>query len=365
MLEKGKIDTKQAVMLMMSAVLPTAILTVPAITVNSARQDAWLSIIIAGMVGLLIVRVVASLALRFPGKTLFEYAEEILGKVLGKIIGFLYIWWFLHMNALVIREFGVFLVTAMMPDTPVIVFIIVVVAIAAYAVHSGLEVLSRFNQLFIPITVFLAVAFILSMKDMKIVRLLPLFDTGLVPILKGAATPASWFGEIVTLSMIIPYLNKPKEATRIGTLSILLISIFLLVSVLEALLIFGPNVTSAMIFPTYNAVRTVSIANFLERLESIIIVAWVIGGIVKVSIFYYAAALGSAQWLGLNDYKPLVLPLGVILVALSMLIHEGIVDLLDFLGHVWPPYALSIFELGIPLVLLIIGMVRRKGGKST
>ncbi|HAG06695.1 MAG TPA: spore gernimation protein, partial [Peptococcaceae bacterium] len=43
MSEQGKIDSKQAVMLMLSMVLPTAILTVPPVVVEFARQDAWLS----------------------------------------------------------------------------------------------------------------------------------------------------------------------------------------------------------------------------------------------------------------------------------------------------------------------------------
>lgn len=52
--EQGKIDSKQAVLLMISMILPTAILTVPAVTVKHARQDAWLSIIVATLAGLLI-----------------------------------------------------------------------------------------------------------------------------------------------------------------------------------------------------------------------------------------------------------------------------------------------------------------------
>ncbi|MHB1043165.1 MAG: GerAB/ArcD/ProY family transporter [Eubacteriales bacterium] len=364
LLEQGKIDSSQAVMLMMTMVLPTAILTVPALTVKFARQDAWLSIIAATLAGLLIARLVVSLSLRFPGKTLFEYAEEILGRVPGKIVGLLYIWWFLHMNALVIREFGVFLVTAMMPETPIIVFHIVGVAVVAYMVRNGLEVLSRVNQLFIPITGLLVIIFILSTKDMKLVRLLPVFDAGLIPIVKGAAVPASWLGEIVTLTMIIPYLKKPKEAHRVAALSILLISFFLTASILEALLIFGPHVAGRWVFSTFNAVRVVSIANFLERLESVIMAGWVLGGFVKVGVFYYAAVLGSAQWLELKDYRPLVAPVGVILVALSILIHEGVVDLLDFLARVWPPYALIVFQVGIPLTLLIVALARGKGGKG-
>ncbi|MCR4442675.1 MAG: endospore germination permease [Peptococcaceae bacterium] len=364
MWEQAKIDGKQAVMLMLSMVLPTAILTVPSLTVRLAKQDAWLSIAVAVLAGLLIARLAVSLSLLFPGKTLLEYSEEILGKAAGKVVGLLYIWWFLHMGAVVIREFGVFLVTAIMPETPIIVFHIVVAAVAAYAVRSGLEVLSRFNQLFIPLTGFLAVAFVLSVKDMQMVRLLPVFDTGLLPVLKGAAVPASWMGEIVVFTMFIPSLKNPGEAHRLAALSVLLIGFFLTLSILEALLIFGPEITAAWLFPTFNAVRVVSIAGFLERLESVITVVWVAGGFIKVGVFYYAAVLGSAQWAGLKDYRPLVIPVGVVLVSLSILLHENVADMFAFLALTWPPYALLVFEGGIPLLLLAAALAGGKGRKG-
>ncbi|MGQ9754705.1 MAG: GerAB/ArcD/ProY family transporter [Desulfotomaculales bacterium] len=366
MSEQGKIDGKQAVMLMLSTVLPTAILTVPAVVVGFARQDAWLSIGIATAAGLLIARLVVSLNLRFPGKTLVEYAEEILGKVPGKIVGLLYIWgFFLYVGAGVVREFAVFMVTAVMPETPIIVFSIMIVAVAAYAIRNGLEVLCRFNQLFIPLVGLLAIVFALSVKDMRLARLLPVFDAGLIPVIKGSVAPAMWLGQIVIFAMIIPYLHRPRDAHRVATFSLLLISFFLTASILEALLIFGPYVASAWIFPTFNAVRVVSIANFLERLESVVVAVWVIGAFVKVGVFYYAAVLGSAQWLGLRDFRPLVAPVGLLLVVLSILLWgENIIEMLHLVTEVYVPFSLLVFESGIPLLLLVTAVGRRKGGKA-
>lgn len=365
-MEKGKISSIQAILLMLSMILPTAVLTVPAVTVKFAKQDAWLSIIIATLGGLLIAWLVVSLSQRFPGKTLFEYAEEILGKVPGKIVGFLYIWlFFLQIGSGVVREFGSFLVTVLMPDTPLIVFNIVVVIVAAYAVRNGLEVLGRANQLLIPTTVLLAMVYIFSTGNMKLSRVLPIFDGGLLPIIKGAFVPTMWLGEIVTLTMIIPYLSKPREARRVAIISVLLVSFFLTASILEALLIFGPNLTGHWLYPVFNAARLISAGTSLERLETVIVLAWILGGFFKIGVFYYAAVLGSAQLLELRDYRPLVLPIGVILVALSILVWgESIVDMLHFITQVWAPMMLVIFEVGIPLVLLIVALARGKGGKK-
>jgi spore germination protein KB len=364
MLEQGKIDSKQAILLLISLVLPTAILTAPAITVKQAAQDAWLSIIVATMVGLLIAGLVTGLSLRFPGKTLLEYAEEILGRLPGKMVGLLYIWWFLHGNALILDEYASFLCSALMPDTPVIVFFLFVTVVAALAVYSGLEVLSRFNQLFLPLVLgLLLVVFFLAAKDMEVTRLLPVFDKDAAAILKGAVIPASWFGEIVIFALLIPFLDRAEEAPRVAVTAILICGLYLLICILVVVMIFGPHVSARWIFPTFNAIRVVSIANFLERLESIAIAVWMFGGFAKIGIFYYAAALSSAQWLELKDYRPLVAPVGVVLVALAALCRN-IVELLNFLATAWPPYALGLFEAGIPLLLLVVARARGKGGRG-
>jgi len=366
MLEQGKIEGRQAIALMLSVVLPTAILIVPAITVKNARQDAWLAVLAATVMALVIVRLVVSLSLRFPGKTLCEYAEDILGKVLGKIVCLLYIWlFFLYAGSGVVREFGFFLVTVLMPDTPKLVFAITVVAVAAYAVRNGLEVLCRFNWLFIPVTGLLAIIFLLAAPEMQVARLLPVLDTGLLPIMKSSVTPTMWLGEIVLLAMLIPYLNKPQEAHRVAMLSVLFSGFLLTVSTLEALLVFGPDLTVSWVYPIYNVIRIISIANFLERLESILVVFWVLGGIVKIGVFYYVAVLGSAQCFGLRDYRPLVLPVGLILVGMANFMHgENQVDITYYITNAEVPFMLLVFEVGLPLLLLTVALARGKGKPS-
>jgi len=361
--EGGKIGGRQATFLMITMIFATVILFVPAIASKHARQDAWISIVLATVAGLLIARLVTTLGLRFPGKTIFEFTGEIIGWWPGKLVGLLYVWWFLHMNALVIREFGSFLDAAFMPDTPIIIFNLVVVAIAAYAVRNGLEVFTRASEIFLPLILGLIIVIVLlASKDTDLSRLLPIFDTGAGNIVKGAVAPLSWFGEIAAITVVIPYLNKPREAHRVAAVAVLVSGFFFTLMVMATLSIFGPDITGALMFPGLNRYRIINIANFLERLEAVAMVVWITGGFVKVSVFLWAAVLGSAQVLELKDYRPLVLPIGAVLVAMSILLHPSILDLLDFLARVWPPYALSTFEVGIPLLLLVTALARGKGG---
>lgn len=364
MLERGKINSLQAFFLMVTLISPEGLIYLPAISVNAAKQDAWLSGATATLAALPIALLVAGLSLRFPGKNLFEYPELILGKVPGKIIAFLYVLWFIHMETFVFGEFGNFVVTSELPGTPMVVTYIVAALVAAYIARNGLEVLSRFNQLFLPlflISIFAVIA--LVTKDLKVIRLLPVYDGGLVPILKGTAPPVSWMGEIVFLAVFIPYLNKPRQAVKVAITATLLNGSLITVAILFPLSLYCPDLAASFLYPTYNAARAISITNFLERLESVFAVLWTIGGFIKVGLLRYAAVLGAAQCLGLRDYRPLALPVGAIVVAGSLLMNQNVTENIAFGAKTWPFYGLT-FEMVVPFLLLVVALVRGLGKRT-
>jgi spore germination protein KB len=359
-LEKGKISSRQAILLMVTVNIATVILAVPAITVKHARQDAWISVILATGAGLLIALLVTALGLRFPRENIFQYPARILGRWPGNLVGLLYVAWFLHINAGVIREYGEFLVTVFMPDTPLLVFNLVVVAIAAYTVRNGLEVFTRVNEIFLPLVIgLMLISTFLVSKEINLQRLLPVADVGAVQMIKGALVPLAWFGEIVTIAVIIPYLNKPQESCRVAVTAILISGSVFIIVVLQAIVLFGPDLLEAFIFPGMTKYRIINVANFLGRLEALVMTAWVTAGFVKIATFYWVIVLGSAQIFRLQDYRPLVLPVGALLLAFSILNHPSSMDLHNFVARVFPFFALT-FEIAIPLLLLMVALIRRK-----
>ncbi|MDQ7864804.1 hypothetical protein RCO48_38030 [Peribacillus frigoritolerans] len=57
---------------------------------------------------------------------------------------------------------------------------------------------------------------------------------------------------------------------------------------------------------------------------------WIVGAFVKISVFYYAAALGTAQWLNLSDYCPVVWPIGILIVEFSFWSYPSAMDVSRF-----------------------------------
>lgn len=360
MLKDIKISSKQAIYINITLVIATGWLSAPAFVAEKAKQDAWISFLIATLLSLPIAWIISKLSSLYPGKTLIEYLEEILGLWPGKVLAFLYLLWFIHITSIMYREYSEFLTDVYMPETPLVVFPVMTTLVIAYAVKKGLEVIARTLEVFFPwIIISVVLIFLLLIPNMDINRLLPIYDSNTISIFKGSLVPMGWMTEIFTFAMFIPFLTKPRHSFKVAAVSIILVGLNFLFNVIGSLLVFGALI-STMTYPVLNAARLINIAEFLQRPEPIIMVVWVAGGIMKIAIFYFVIVLGLAQWLKLKDYRPLVLPIGAILIALSMIIADNTLEISSFLANIWPFYSLFLFQFGIPIMLLIIALLKRK-----
>ena len=124
MLKSDKISSSQATLMLVIGVLPTSLMALPAFITEQAGTDSWLSVIFAALIGFAVIAIAVTLGKRFPGKTIIEYSENIAGKIISKIIGFIFFWYFLYLTAIVVREFAGFSLSTTTPEIPIEVLII-------------------------------------------------------------------------------------------------------------------------------------------------------------------------------------------------------------------------------------------------
>ncbi|WP_374723964.1 GerAB/ArcD/ProY family transporter [Calidifontibacillus erzurumensis] len=359
MIEKGRISARQMAIMMNQTILATALLLVPAITGKFAKQDMWISPLWASTVGFLTVYITNQLHNLYPRKTVIEYSQNIVGAFFGKAIGVLYICFYIHINAIVLREYGEFVVGTFLTRTPMIFIIGAMTLVCAYAVRSGLEVIARTAEIVVPVVILLFLTTsILLIPELNINKMLPIMDRGIGPSLMGATIPASWFSEFFVIAFLLPFLVDQQKSFKWSILSVLSVLFMMFITNIFTLLLLG-NITAKFVYPVMSAIRYISIAEFLQHLESIVMGVWVAGTYIKISVFYYATVLGTAQLLNLSDYRPLVLPIGLLLVIVSIWSMPDLSSLSHFLGTTGVFYLTSI-QTGIPILLLLIALVRKK-----
>lgn len=359
MIEQGKISAVQLSFMMIPTVLATSILSVPSITMTYAGQDMWLSPIWASLMGYLCVGVALGLSKLYPESTLMESSTHILGKWGGKLFGLLYLAFLPHISGVIIRQYGEFIASSALPQTPLITIVSSMVLVCAINVRAGLEVVGRSAQIFVSLFILLAsFLFVLLLRDLHPSEILPIGEAGLMPSLRGAVGPGAWFSEYILIAFLLPFVRDRRKALNNILISVLIVTICMVVTNLICLLLMG-GLTDSFLYPLMIAARYISIADFMQHLEAIIIAIWISGIFVKISVFIYVFSVAAAQWLGLKTYRPIVLPLSFLCVVYNYWIASSQTDLVKVFGTSGNVFTL-IYLFLLPALLLMIGMLKKK-----
>lgn len=360
MLEKGKISIRQLTIFVMLYTVGSAILIIPSILASKAKQDAWIAALAGICLGLLVIPVYMALAKRFPKMTFAEYSEVILGKWLGKAAFALFFFYVFIVAVLTLRNIGDFLTTQIMQQTPIQAIHICVMVVVIMGVKLGLEPLARAAELFFPwIILLLIMLFVLLAPQVEMKNMQPVLEEGFFPVLKATISIFTFpFLGTVTFLMIYPSVNRIEKAGRAVFTGMLLGGLVLTIITVLSIAVIGADLAARHSFPSYAIARKINIGDFLERIEAIMAIIWILTIYFRLSIMHYALVLGIAESLRLRTHRFLALPLGVVIVAFSIFTVPNSTYLSNFNKTTLPLFVFTIALL-LPLLLLLVAVLRK------
>jgi spore germination protein KB len=362
-LNKEKISDNQAIKMMMLFIFGSTLVIG---TGGEAERDTWISIAAAMLLAIPIYLIYARMLSQFPGKDVFEILELNFGKFFGKLISLLLIWFSFHLGAIVLRNFGEFIINVALPETPMIVPIIMFGLLCIWAAKAGIETLAKCSEYFIIIVMFLIVLFgLLSIPNMDSHNLQPIMGNGIGKALSGVLSAFTFpFGETVVFLMVFSALQNKKSPQKVYITALLLGGMVVLYVAVRNIMVLGPATIKAVYFPSYSAISRVNIGNFLQRMELAVTIVFILSGFTKITVCLLAAAKGLGRVFGLDDYRILVTPIGLLMVNLSYIVYKDIGEMFDWAFKVWPYYALP-FQVILPLLIWIFIELKQRSKNKT
>ncbi|MEW6182397.1 MAG: endospore germination permease [Bacillota bacterium] len=361
MLEEGRISAFQAMIYQISMMLATLILFTPGVAAMKARGDAWLSIFPALLLGFMAVFIATRLALRFPEQTVVEYTPRVLGAFFGKLIGFIYVFYFFFLMYYVQRQFGELMSTSYFPLTPNIVLIALLTLLAAYMVYMGLEVICRVALIwgvFVPAFFLL---FALIAKDIEVGNFQPVLEHGIGPVVAGSFLPGATFTEAaVVVLILLPFIGDKRRALGAGLAAVTGVCVLFAVVLIGAIGMMGAETTGRLMFPGFTLYRRMHVEALpvLDRQDALYMAIWVGGMLLKLATFFHAGMLSLGQWLGFKSHRPLILPVGALVTALGIQAWGNVTELADFAAQGVPFFILFI-TIVLPVILLLAAVLRK------
>lgn len=362
-LEKGKITPAQMMFSTACFIQSSALLSAFITTITD--YDSWFAVVAGIVVCIPILIVYIGLMKLYPGKNLVEINDLAFGKVLGKVVTFFHIMFFLTLAALNLRDLSLFVKQTIMDKTPDIVLSVTCVLVSALAVRYGLQVVTRFAFLFIVISATVVGASLLfASSHMDLSNFLPPLQLPVMKYVQGTNIVLSIpFGELVIFLMILPYVReKRKPNGRYFISGFLLGSLLFLLVVFRDTAVLG-NTISLFALPAFETLRIVTLFGSLSRMEILFAVVLVIMLFFKVSLLHYVTVLSTAQVFKMKSYKPIVLAIGVLMIGYSFTLYPSSIQH-DVSGQETSTILWQVFEFILPLLALVIGKIKKKKTKG-
>lgn len=336
-------------------------------TGGDAKMDMWFAIFLALILGLLVTTMYSRILYNFPQKDVFDINKILFGSVIGNLLNLLFIFYSLHLAALVLNNFAEFISSVGLPDTPKVVPVIFIVVLCIWGVKAGVEVLGRCSGIFtIVLLTFVMGVTVLSFNKLNFDNIRPFLYDGITPLLRGTLSAFSFpFAENVIFIMIFSSLKNRKSAFKVYWIGLIISGILIVIVSLRNIMFVGIETLAENYFPSYIVVSRISVGEFIQRIETAVIISFLLAGFIKVCCCLLAACKGISKVFALDDYRFIVTPMALMVFTFSFKVYNNIIETVNWAPHVYPIYAFC-FEVILPFIIFVAGeikvkMIKQKG----
>lgn len=351
-----QIRTGQFAVVVAEIVFSTGFLAVGSVIASISESAGWLGTLLGAVGGLVVAGLCGILVRRHPGKNLPAIADLLLPKALSKLASLsfaAYCTWLLGIGS---RQFILAIWIPFLESTSPLTLALVASAIITYGASLGIEAIARASMIFFPVAVLSIVALAgLSVPVAHPGRLLPLLGAGLPELATTALITSSYAAECIVALAFVSHVNEPSRAGRSMSWGVVVGMVLMSTVLAVATMLLGSRGVARVLFPAVEASRMVGPGEFLERSEVLLLAIWFSIGLLKQSAVFYATASSIAGALGLRNRTPVIIPLVVVSVVLSLYPKTVVatLDSLKMFQRYTPWYALTLL-----LVLLAASALR-------
>lgn len=335
---------------------------------GEAKQDAWIAILIATIFGILLFRYYLFLMEMSNETNLFTLFDLCFGKWVGKGLTIVYVFYFFYIAARVLRDFGELMVTTIYNSTPIEVVDILLMLVVAFILQKGIEVLARSSEIFIPYILFFILFIgigIWASGELEMSFLEPILGNGIKPVAKTIFPDVLGFpfGELIVFTMLFSSMTFKKKTNRILLGAVGVGGMTLVYTTIIQIGTLGVSIRERASFPLLTAAREISLLNFIERVDLLIVFTVLFGIIVKVSLFFYGGLKGLEHIFHI-PFRKHIWPLALQIAFFSILISENYAEHIQEGLEIIPLYFHMPLQIGIPFVIFPILLWKQKQMKQ-
>ena len=335
-----------------------AFLSIWSIMQDRANSAAWMIPPITFAVSLAALYMLLYV-LRRTGGDLYDAARKLLGPAAARLIAFIYAALFFLDAGLMLREFAENTLLTALPHIDFEVIIGWYAVVVVFMLYFGIEAVARTGYIILPFSIFgISVILLLLWPEYQFLYLAPWNGSGLDKVLiTGIKSTGFNLGMMLPVILATSFQNAStiRGATIYG---LGLAEFYRTITVVAYTATFGTAVAREKVLPFFELARLVYINRFIQRIEALFILVWVIVGMLAIAIDVYAGLYLLGRIFNLPDLRPLIGPAVIVILEMAML-PPDVVTVIAFHGIAINSYYFTGAAI-FPAVLFLIALVKAR-----
>lgn len=334
--------------------------TTPNLLFRKTFSATWMVPIFGGLFMLVALVFLLKVFKKYP-TDLVTVIKQIFGKYIGFFVIFILFVFALMVSATDSSNYIDIMNSMFFPQTPK-AFLYLAFILGCYLIaRGGATTIARTAWIVFPyISLALFLLLVLDMKNMHLLYIFPLFGNGINRTLEVSFFHQSIFSEVIFLSVLIPYLKK-KDTYKKGTLLGLGISTFVMVVFfIIYLMTFDAYPLSDLLYPFQLLTRTVNLGRFLTNFDAYFFAFWIVGALVRFSIYIYIITLLFTGAFNFKDEKKYILPISTLMLLIGSIPSNVVKNTFNYREHIFLSWG-SVMMFSLPFILWLVSLMRKKG----
>lgn len=321
------------------------------LTFKTSGINSYITVLLTGLIGFFYLLLLLYIMNYDHDKNLSQIITDVFGKVIGTILNILLIIITIILGISFFFGTTSFISTLLLSRTPFMIITLLLMLIIYITTSKGFQTISRTIEVILAINIIL---FIIPCIDLipqtEIDNFKPFLEHGFTPILHSSMLLISV--SIFPIYLIFSssknnFIDKNKYNKRI--ILFYIISIFIMFFIFFGTIgIFGQYLIEVYRYPEYMVTQKVSFFNFIDRIEKLITMQWVLGDCMYLTLILYYICSNFKQ----KDDRPnkfILIVLIIIILLTANFYFKNNFMYNHYIYHIFPYICFCI----LPIILLV------------
>ena len=320
---------------------------IPKVLYQETKQDAWIVIILSGLILSFILLIMIYILKKFNDKDLFQIHGILFGEIIGKIINTILILYFLSAFYSIMSEYIELVISWGNEGVYYWFPAFVLIVLSIYGVFGGVKVVAGICFITFWFTFWLILLLPLTFDHFIFERIAPIFNTPVVDIGQGMLKTTYSLLGFECILFIYPFVKDKTKVFRFALLGMWFTLLLMLSLTIVSILFFSPNQLKHTIWPILNMMSIVRVP-FIEIFEYIAVSFWILIIYSNLTLFLWIASKGIKRVFKLRQKKGVYVS-GILIFILSFVINdrdsiEKFSDFVNYFGFcLWICYPIFLF----------------------